>query len=79
MRRLILLVLLVVAACGDNTVVMRKPGGAKDAAWKKDSYDCLKDAYATGDATMNPYGARREPNLDMYQMCMEARGYVRQN
>ncbi len=78
MRFLVLLALLL-AACGDNTVVMRKPGAGQDAEWRKDSYDCMKDAYATGDMPMDRYGIQRDPNMGMYQSCMEARGYQRRN
>lgn len=79
MRYWIILAVLVLGACADKTVVMRKPGAGQDAEWRKDSYDCMKDAYITGDMPADQYGITREPNMPMYQSCMEARGYQRRN
>lgn len=77
MRKVVLVGLLALAACGDDTLHMEKLGAPK-AERQKDHYECLRDAYGTGGATALPYGVvRRDPNLEIYQACLEARGYVR--
>lgn len=81
MKKLILCALIALVGCADDTIVMRKPGAGQDAEWKKDSYECERDAYTTGDSTVvqsGTYGrVTRDPNWAMYQSCMEARGYKR--
>lgn len=76
MRKLILCALLGLAACS-NEIEMSKPGTSQEQ-WKKDDFECMREAYATGGGVTNNIGRyTREPNMPMYVGCMEARGYKR--
>lgn len=77
MKKLMLAALLTLGACGPSQIMMGKPGST-EADWKKDDFDCMREAYNTGGGVTNQYGrTTREPNPGMYQKCMEARGYTR--
>ncbi len=68
--------LLMLAGCAGQ-MEMHKPG-ISDADWKKDDFECMREAYNTGGGSVNQYGRyTREANPGMYQSCMEARGYTR--
>lgn len=55
-----------------------KPG-ATQADFNRDSYECQKDAYATGGAVYLGYGVTtRTANSGMYNQCMVVRGYTQQ-
>ncbi len=77
MKKLTLGVLLALTACGPTEISLQKRG-VSEAEWKKDDFECTREAYATGGGVTNQYGrTTREPNPSMYQKCMEARGYTR--
>lgn len=77
MKKLMLAALLTLGACGPSQMIFEKPDYS-DAGWKKDDFECSREAYTAGGGVTNQYGRyTREPNAGMYQKCMEARGYTR--
>jgi hypothetical protein len=67
--------LLLVGACASPTIWDK--AGATQADFNKDSYECQKDAYATGGAVYVGYGVtQRTVNRPMYDNCMVAHGYT---
>lgn len=76
MRPLIALALLLSGCAGD---MVWSGGSGNVADFAKDDYACRKDAISYGNAAFVPVGgivaATRQPNMNMYRMCMRAAGY----
>jgi hypothetical protein len=75
MRKIAVTSLLLVGACASQTI-WDKPGGTQ-ADFNRDTYECQKDAYASGGAAYVGYGVtQRTANVNMYNSCMVAQGYT---
>ena len=71
---MVVAVLILAAGCAEQ--LYWKKAGATEADFQRDSYECKKDAYATGGAVYVGYGVtQRTPNSGMYSQCMVAHGY----
>lgn len=69
-------VLLALSACACASPTVWDKAGATQADFNRDSYDCQKDAYASGGAAYVGWGVtQRTPNVGMYNSCMVAHGY----